>query len=322
LTGAPLDIAARLAQAVGAAVRCTAAGGARVIPLWPETPRRMPRARATTTYDDRALLSLEVQRQPGGEHNAVDVLGGGPRPRMPELEIERPEAGLVRGQEVFARVYWLDRPEAHGAILAWATAGQAVRLGDIAETAEEVVAVTNGAARLSRPAQRLLSVSWIGRSVPGEPVLTPGEKDVFWPEPGCGLGRVRYQTAFTRYRIDKPNIDELLFVLSAWDKPGPSARVVAGDGVAEPSPDPIHEPLLGDTAGAVARGSAWLAENFYARDVIRFSAPYREAAVPGAVIFLREGGVAASGNYLLLESVIRFQGPVILNEMEAVRCLA
>jgi hypothetical protein len=92
-----------------------------------------------------------------------------------------------------------------------------------------------------------------------------------------------------------------------------------GQGLAEA--DPLSRPALTGEAAAVAAGTAWLDENRYDRLTAQGTAPYQDAAKPGALAALTDEVLDLSGVWLVTRADVVLSGPRVVNELEMAQCL-
>lgn len=328
--GSPIEGVVRIAQIIGAIVRCTDEGMVQVRNRFPVRPIDMgavSSSRVAVSYGrDEELIKLNYEQKKGTGYNMVEVRGEEAEIELPYTEIE--ESSPVISQLVHIRVYWQDR-EPDGAELdfSYVTSGTIESLGTFTETKEEVVVFAAGTATASYPITTFTDVEWLGdvggditfrtysKVLTTEIIVDGEEEEKVLP---YRIGRITYVTTYQRYELDGSDVEVLLALLSITSDPDVAVRVVI-DPADYQAPD-IVEPFLGDEASAVSRGTAWLDANKYDYNRIVLTAPYQKEAIDGALAYIDDAEVDCFGNYHIRRADIIFDGPRVINGLEVIQC--
>ncbi len=325
--GTPLDAILALAESVGAVLLPGDGTGLAIAPAWPRRPCDMPGASPVLSYSRDDLTAVDVERAAGTGHDAVEVSGYSETVTLP-LAVTVEESSPTRGQTIHVRVTWPG-----GVMPATATVtcsdprATVVRLAAAAtDQITETVTFSSGAASCSCPPSRVIRVSWVGEASTGTVtvsadgqglVLTDTDGNVLDAE---HVAEVTYETTFERYQLRGHDVPTLAITVEVTPSvPDVSVRVVMGQGLAEA--DPLSRPALTGEAAAVAAGTAWLDENRYDRLTAQGTAPYQDAAKPGALAALTDEVLDLSGVWLVTRADVVLSGPRVVNELEMAQCL-
>lgn len=309
--GAPIEGVRQIASAIGAVARSQDDGSIIVRRRYPTRPVDLATVSPDVSYSsDADVIEVGYRRIPGTGYNAVQVNGYSPEVFLPDLEVE--EATPIQGEDVHVRAYWAGQIPATPPTT-YVTAGSVTKLSDGTGTQTERVVFSGGVGELSYPPESISSVSWIGSSG-GALSWEEHVKTLAISSTEPRLASVTYTARFSRYRLHGHNVEELVFTMVV--SPGRDASVRVKMGAGDREALAINEPLLTDKAICVERGRAFLDDSKYDAIEIDILAPYRDAAVDGAVVSLDQSGLSLSGNALIISAGIEIRGPRIMNRLK------
>lgn len=318
-SGPPLDGIQRLAEAVGAVVRCQDDGSLLVRPRRPVRPVDMPSTPAAVDYDNDIVIALNHAMEAGSGCNAVEVLGAAGDTFIPILKLEEVEDGPYIGQTVYVRVYWAGNPVRVSDT--YATDGDISVIGNgvfYTQEEEETIEFLNGTASVNLPVDELMGVEWIGDSG-GEISYTRDQSELVIADSAFRVATVRYRTRYQRYQVSGHDVERLIAVL--FLTPGNEVDVLIQTPEDPVWAAPITDELLTDAAAAVARGTAYIDANKYSKSTLTIEAPYVDAAVDGAVCHITDSEIQHPGNHHIVSSKISVDGPKVINILGVEKCL-
>lgn len=322
-SGPPLQGIQQLAEEVGAVVRCQDDGSLLVRARRPIRPINMQKATAHLTYTRSSIIVLGQNEEIESGLNAINVTGYMPEAFIPNLQLEaiadgESTRGPVVGEDCYIRAYWSGHIPA--VIERYVTDGRIQRVGGgifYTEVMTETVSFINGMSSVQFPILSLTSVKWIGDHG-GSVLCIPHTNEL-----SIGIGKfriasVKYVTQFTRYKILDHNVEQLLVALFLKSRPGIAITVRTGE---EPVfGGEISAPLLTTEAAAVARGTAWIDQQ-YRKSICTISAPYDDLAVDGNIAFVDDFHIGSPGNYHITGADIIVDDVKVINQLRLEKCL-
>jgi hypothetical protein len=321
--GTPLHGVVRLAEEIGAVVRCQDDGSLLVRKRRPVRPVDMPHAKADVSYDRSNMIVLSHSETPESGYNAVKVTGLMPETFIPQMALEPIEdgdstRGPKTGETCYVRVYWAGHEPS--VISTYVTDGLITPVGGGAfytDTKEEVVEFNDGMASVGLPVFELLSYEWIGDDG-GQVEFVTHSNELNIDAGKFRVARVKYRTRFVRYQLERHNVERLIAVLFLTVDPAVSVFVrTAADPV---EGNTIDAPLLSSEHAAVARGTAWIDQQ-YRKSVCEVTVPYLDIAIDGNIAFIDDSHIGSPGNYHIVRSEISIQGPMTVNRLRLEKCL-
>jgi hypothetical protein len=266
---------------------------------------------------------LGHSEEPESGYNAVRVNGLMPETYVPQLQAEPIEDGdssrsPVIGETCYVRVYWAGNEPT--VMETYVTSGIIKVAGGgkfYTDIEEEVVEFKDGIATVSLPVFDLLSYQWIG-DAGGKVNFTRHGTELSIEAGKFRLARVRYRTRFKRYQLEKHNVERLMAVLFLTVEPAVSVFVRTASEPVEG--DTIDAPLLTSEHAAVARGTAWIDQQ-YRKSICDITVPYSDIAVDGKIAFIDDSHIGSPGNYHITRSEIVIEGPMTTNQLRLEKCL-
>jgi hypothetical protein len=322
-SGPPLQGIQQLADEVGAIVRCQDDGSLLVRARRPVRPIEMQEAMPHITYNRSSIIVLGQNEEIGSGLNAVNVTGHMPESFVPNLQLEPIVSGdstrsPAVGETFYIRAYWSGHVPS--VIQRYVTDGKIQIVGSGAfytEVLTEVVNFLDGMATVQFPILSLVSVEWIGDQG-GLVLFVPHTNEL-----GIGVGKfrvakVKYVTQFTRYKILDHNVEQLIVALFLRSRPGIAVTVRTGE-------DPvfggeINAPLLTTETAAIARGVAWLDQQ-YRKSICTISVPYDDLGVDGNIAFIDDFHIGSPGNYHITGVDIIVDDVKVINQLRLEKCL-
>jgi len=292
LSGTPAAALQQLAAAVGAVVRSTPSGGLVVAPRFSVRPPNMPGAATVAEISRETAISFSARQEHGKKWGAITVNGYDPSADLPGLDVE--ESDPVHGLPVHVRARW--RSSAPPTADRFITDGTAQPVGSGTEIITEQVIFEAGMGSVKHPIRELTGFYWVGRNGGSIWWLEHGDsQELEMTDPdGYGIAMISYRTAFERFRLTGQVEDVVQFGLSVSGA-AVAARVALASG--GPEAPQLINPLLGDTAAAIAAGTAALdAERN--RWIIAADVPLTgPELVPGALVRLHDevAGIIGTG---------------------------
>ena len=286
--GYPLDIIGRLARVVGAIVRTKPDGSLLVRPKFTVRPRNLSNVVKTRHYDRYTnLVSLDYSEELP-TCNAVVVKG---EPSGHEvsftLEMDSSESCYEAGVDsAYIRVY----SNPIGFPYEVTSTGTITKVyGTRTKEVEETITITNESGSLRYPVYKGFSYNWVGKCQ-GDVIRTGKTLHIIGCK--CGVLHVKYTTKYDVYKVsceklppDEKERPVLVCVVVPEEAAAVSVKVVMGKGDKEC--DPIEDELIATESVAVARGKAFLDDNYYLKRKFTFRVPY-EGAVDGEVADLED----------------------------------
>lgn len=253
LSGTPAEALQQLAASVGAVVRSTPAGGLTVAPRFSVRPPDMPSAATVADISRETATAFSARQEHGKKWGAITVNGYDPSADLPGLDVE--ESDPVHGLPVHVRARW--RSSAPHVAERFITDGSAQPVGSGTEIITEQVIFEAGMGSVKYPIRELTGFYWVGRNGGTIWWLENGDShELEMTDPqGYGVAMISYRTAYERFRLTGQVEDVVQFGLSVSGK-AVAARVALASG--GPEAPQLISPLLGDTAAAIAAGTAAL----------------------------------------------------------------
>jgi hypothetical protein len=322
-TGTPLRGVMRLAEEVGAIVRCQDDGSLLVRKRRPVRPVDMPLVKADVSYDRSSIIVLNHAEEVGSGYNAVKIIGHMPDAFIPEIQVEPivsgdSTRGPAIGEACYVRVYWAgNEPRV---VDTYVTDGIITPVGGgifYTDTEEELIDFMGGTANVKLPVFSLTSCQWIGDDG-GEVAHTPYSKELSIGQGKFRVARVKYVTRFKRYLLENHNVERLIAALFLMVEPGVLVTVRTAD-------DPVYgttidASLLSSEHVAVARGKAWIDQQ-YRKSICNLTVPYDDAAIDGKIAFIDDPHIDSPGNYHIVRAEIVMEGPQTTNQLQVEKCL-
>jgi len=302
-----------LAQHIGAVVRSTDAGGFDVRSRFPVRPYRFPSSTPVEDYSrEDNIIAIRYAEDKGTGEGAVDVFGYAPDVTTPIMEVL--ESGPVVGDTVNVRVFWAGYDPAP--LDKYVTDGTIVEMSSGVNTYTEYVVFQNTVGSVAKPVSSFLSSVWIGDNA-GTITHTENSKEL-----GCvsdwGIAEVIYTSEYIQYQISESSVPILAAVVTYGESQDISVRVEIDGSGSDASP--ISDGALTSQQAATVRGLAYLDNHWYDKKVVDVEAPYSDEAVDGVLISIADGNVNVGGNFHIKSADIIFDGPKIVNMIEAVQC--
>ncbi|MEA3272340.1 MAG: hypothetical protein U9P90_01580, partial [Patescibacteria group bacterium] len=314
-SGTPIDGISKLAQAIGAVVRCQDDGSLTVRNRYPVRPVNMDAATADSDYDRQDILKLNYKFNEKSGYNAVIVTGKTTDVYSPDIEVE--ESSPIVGDTVHVRVYWADKKPS--TISPYVTDGTITDLGDFEETLTETLDFKEGIATVSKPIESVSTTTWIG-DLGGSVAYVVNEKDVIIADNAFRVGTVKYTTKYQRFRLTGHSVTQLLAVLMYSDIPDVYVKVKTSAEDENLAPM-ISESLLSTDEAAIQRGTAELDNILYDSQEIPIRIAYNVNNVDGNLVYINDPKIDHSGNYHIDSAKIIFNKIQVINEIEAHKCL-
>ncbi|GAG77180.1 unnamed protein product, partial [marine sediment metagenome] len=245
---------------------------------------------------------------------AVKVDGYAAEVELPETEVE--ESSPVQGEDVYVRLYWLNR-EPGTPETTWVTDGIITALGTETELVEEeIITFSAGVAVLSKPLYTFSSLTWIGE--PGiNFAYTQYSKEVKIDNEAYGVAKITYNTIYKRYRCSEHDVEVLLALFIFGVEPDVSILVEMGTGNNEASA--LTDKLLTSENIAVVRGTAYLDQNAYGKKELSITVPYDDDALDGYLAYINDRRIDCTGNFHIKSVTIDIEGPKITNTLGLVQ---
>lgn len=313
--GPPMVGIRKLADAIGAIVRCDDAGNIVVRDKFPVRPIDMETAAIAESYDRSNVIILDYHDRRGNQYNAVEVKGRTSDIFIPDHRIleSSPEIGTT----VHIDIFWADRAPLD-VPATYVTSGKIIRILTNQETEmEETCVFKEGTSTVSYPIKSIKNVEWIGASG-GSVVAESHSKVLKLENPVYRIAKVKYTSSYNRYRLYDHNV-EMLLALIGLD-PAMDISVIVRMGTGDYEANPISNALLTSESIARVRGTAFLDDHRYDFKEISSRIPYSDNLKDGVLIYLNDARIQCLGNFHVRENTILIKGPQIINEVGAVQC--
>ncbi|MBF0628684.1 MAG: hypothetical protein HQL91_10765 [Magnetococcales bacterium] len=325
----PMAVARRLAQAVGGVVRSDPAG--RVI-LAPRHPRPVPEWEQGEPdhwlTDATDLLASRAEGSSSTGVNRITVSESLPELQPPGLWLERDPATagaatLAEGQSL--RLLTLASP---GVTLRSRDASGGNWLADETATRfheEELAFPGTCQALLSRPARKIVTVTWLGRDL-GEMKLAADGRTVTTAQTGVALARIRVALSTQGVHAFQPptGVAHALLTAQAEVTRPQGLRLVLSRASSDRSPDaPWHDqavasPLLADPVALRARALAELDDGENLQNV-RLTLVHRPEIRPGALVEVHDGWFGAGYRGVVIRVTHEITPERATSQLEVVR---
>lgn len=313
--GPPIEGISTIAAAAGFVVRSNDDGSIKIRPRFPVRPIDMADAQAAVNYDRSNLLSLSFSETKGEQFNTIEVLGWTPDIDSPQIELE--EDSPEQGDTVHIRVFWSGDVER--SVETYVTDGIIIDLGMSEDVIEQVITFEEGNANTDYPIDSIESIEWEGDSGTGL-TFVKNTNELTIDDEAYRVAKIKYSVRFQRYRLSEHDVETLIAVLSTQQSLGVSVLVTIGNSEGDNPMDSISDPLLTDKNIAIIRGTAELDNSRYNKKTVTLVAPYNENAVDGVLGYFNNAEIDCLGNFHVIRSDLKFEGPKVTNEMEVVQC--
>ena len=313
--GPPMVGIRKLADAIGAVVRCDDAGNIVVRNKFPVRPVDMGTATISESYDRSNIIILDYRDRRGSQYNAVEVKGRTSDVFVPDHRILESSPGI--GTTVHIDIFWgnrapLDVPATY------VTSGKIIRILTNQEVEmEETCIFREGASTLSLPITSIKNIAWIGASG-GSVVAEPYSKVLKLENAVYRIAKVKYTSTYNRYRLYDHNV-EMLLALIGLD-PAMDISVIVKMGAGDYEASPISNALLTSESIARVRGTAFLDDHRYDFKEISLRVPYSDNLKDGLLTYLNDARIQCLGNFHVRENTILIKGPQIISEVGAIQC--
>jgi hypothetical protein len=313
--GVPIDGVMQIAAVIGAVVRCKDDGTICIRKKFPVRPVDMDSAIAGVNCDRKNLIELNYDYVKGTHYNAVEIVGCTDDVDLPDIYVE--EDAPEMGEDVHIRAYWAGKKPS-GTIETYVTDGGIIPLGEeVGEEKAEVVAFEDGVASVSKPITSIMNVEWIGDSG-GEVIYDKYSKELEIGDGAYRVAKIKYETTYSRYRLDSHNVEMLLALLTFGGESDVSVLVKMGEG--DRLASKLYGSLLTSESIAVVVGTAWLDANRYDHKRVKLETPYDDNALDGVLVYVNDAEIDCVGNFHIESSDIVIRGPKVVNELEVIQC--